>query len=447
MAPRGLGYSPNFHDQPESSLCNTSVGVNSLIHDEPEHFRRWLELRDHTVSDMDCVPRALFGQYLADVADYMIARMRFMGIKCTIVQDEFASMVDHGGTKIIATAGGRLLSCRRVVFCLGHEYRAARGERYLCYPEQQAEIAAIDPDVREVVVLGTRLSAIDAALLLKDRPGFKVRFLSRTGYFPAVRNGLPPGALEVVDASTVTGYVGKRGLSVRAALTLAIKDEVARHTTRDLCSIDADANAQFVVDAQNSKTPEVISWQYALDNIMFLINSVWHLMAPAEQRAFLRDSEPLMKRYLYSMPERTADFLRARIEAGDFVLQTRDIRQVESMPEGDFRLHYAGATSDTPASERVPFIIDASGLHKKLLYTQADGSVSLVRSDAPLAFASGSFTCRDLPGVHCLGSMVNSLPVVNYIRMIASHARSLCEELARDGYATVPPGEFRQASN
>ena len=75
MAPRGLGYSPNFHDQPESSLCNTSVGVNSLIHDEPGHFRRWLELRDHTVSDMDCVPRALFGQYLADVADYMIARL------------------------------------------------------------------------------------------------------------------------------------------------------------------------------------------------------------------------------------------------------------------------------------------------------------------------------------------------------------------------------------
>lgn len=447
IAQEGFGFSPNFFDQPQSSLCNTSVGVNSLVYSDPDHFRRWLELRDHVVDDMDCVPRALYGQYLKDVADYMIARMRFLGIKCTVVRETFVSLTERAGTKIIATTEGRAISASRVVFCLGHNYRQSKGDRYLCYPEHQAEIQALDDGVREVVVLGTRLSAIDAALLVKDKPNLKIRFLSRTGYFPAVRNGLPPGRLDVVNATTVTGYAQQRGIGMYAALILAIRDEVARHSSRDLCTIDPDANAQFVIDAENSKSPEVINWQYALDNIMFLVNSVWHQLDTSEQKRFLRENEAMMKRYLYSMPERTSKILREKIEAGEFALETRSIVDIEALPSGDFRLHYASQGEGNGDSEVVPFVIDASGLHKKLLYVQRDGSLALERSQAPLAFDCGSFTSRDIPGVHCIGSMVTSLPIVNYIRMIASHAHALCADIANHGYSAAAINPMRQASN
>ncbi len=41
-APYGLGYASNFFNQPQSSLCNTSAGVMSLVYDQPNQYIDWL---------------------------------------------------------------------------------------------------------------------------------------------------------------------------------------------------------------------------------------------------------------------------------------------------------------------------------------------------------------------------------------------------------------------
>lgn len=432
VAPEGFGHAPNFHDQSETALCNTSAGVNSLIHEDPHHFMSWLSSRGHPSTSMTCVTRALFGQYLKDTADYMRARLRFMGVECTVIEQEFVSLSCTGSDKAVKLADGSIIHARCVAFCLGHEYRKASGEDYFCYPEDEKRIAAIGDQVKDVVILGTRLSAIDAGLLLIDNPETKVRFISRTGYFPAARQGLPIGQYDTSIIDRIIEQTCDGEVDIYSALINTVKDEIRTHSDVNPCAIDADAELQFAMDVDNCVDGAPVGWQYALDDIMFIMNIVWPHLDEEQQRRLFTENDALIKRYLYSMPERTSLRLRDKIVSGQFSLETGNIVSIDPCDGGGHMLRHAPAADGSVVTEFAPLVIDASGLKKKRLFIQADRTASLTPSPRPMAFACGSFTSSDFEGVHWLGSMVSSLPVVNYIRMIAWHAHLLTTEITSE---------------
>ena len=251
-------------------------------------------------------------------------------------------------------------------------------------------------------------------------------------YFPAARQGLPIGQYDTSIIDRIIEQTCDGEVDIYSALINTVKDEIRTHSDVNPCAIDADAELQFAMDVDNCVDGAPVGWQYALDDIMFIMNIVWPHLDEEQQRRLFTENDALIKRYLYSMPERTSLRLRDKIVSGQFSLETGNIVSIDPCDGGGHMLRHAPAADGSVVTEFAPLVIDASGLKKKRLFIQADRTASLTPSPRPMAFACGSFTSSDFEGVHWLGSMVSSLPVVNYIRMIAWHAHLLTTEITSE---------------
>lgn len=424
VAPKGLGYAPNFDTQPASSLCNTSVAVNSVLYKDPQHFKRWLETNGHSANDDECVPRSLYGKYLRSVSTELLNTLSDFGIHYSILEKKFAKLRQTENQSHIYFDDGSQITADYVVFCLGHTNREKKEDNYLYFPENQTDIQNIEDIDEEVLVLGSRLSAIDTALLLKDKNNISLKFVSVSGQFPAVRQSLLSIEPKALTKENIERNALDKSISIYDSLLEKIVKEVQFYDDSDLTLIDSDPCAQFIIDAKNAASIDKIMWQFTLDNIMFAINSVWNQLSNEEQRKFIKQHEKLMKRYLYAMPYKTGDFIRRQIEIGRISLASETVCETVRCENGRFDVFAVNSAGVKYKIGNYRYIIDASGCTKQSLFVQDDGTISLDRNNFPLSFDSGSFTPNNEMNryVYALGSMSTSLPIVNYIKMISYHA-------------------------
>lgn len=183
---RGTAYGTT---RPEH-LLNVTAARMIVYPDDPGHFARWFERRGGTADDY--APRMLFGDYLTELKDAADGAIE-------VVPGEAVDVVSGDGGEEVRLADGRVLSARAVVLALGNLRpatpdgidRGALGDVYVDDPWFGGFTEGLgDDDI--VLLLGTGLTAIDAALTL-DALGFRGRILgiSRRGLAPRphVRRG------------------------------------------------------------------------------------------------------------------------------------------------------------------------------------------------------------------------------------------------------------------
>lgn len=190
---RGVAYGT---DRPEH-LLNVPARRMSAFPDDPDHFVRWYAGRCGGGGE-DYAPRMLFG-------DYMVERLRDAGERLEIV---LAEAVDLAGGSVVL-GDGRRLEAEAVVLAPGNLPPATpRG----IGADMLGAIWRADPwaagladglnEASTVLLLGTGLTAIDAALTLEAN-GFrgKILAISRRGLAPrahAAREPMAPPAADPV---------------------------------------------------------------------------------------------------------------------------------------------------------------------------------------------------------------------------------------------------------
>jgi uncharacterized NAD(P)/FAD-binding protein YdhS len=306
----GTAYAP----QSASLLMNGPVRAMSAVPGDDRHLARYLV--DEADDALIC--RARYGAYLRATSANALAQHPGM-------THERAEMVDIERTALgyrLTDDAGRRCDARAVVLALGNlppndSFLPESVRRHPGYAGDPwtADIAHFDP-AAEVIVIGSRLTAMDTIALL-DECAFRgrVHIVSRHGLLPLVEDA----SIRGVDPATLE-------LDTRTPHTML------RSLRRAVANFPGDWRA--VVESLRSITPAIWSGWNDRDRKRFLrhAQSMWAIhryrVPPATFAAFARMND-----------ERRITIHRGRVRSGRG--DARGITLQLATPEGPLELHAA----------------------------------------------------------------------------------------------------------
>jgi uncharacterized NAD(P)/FAD-binding protein YdhS len=248
---RGVAYSTRHGEH----LLNVRASGMSAFPEAPDHFVRWLRERGGEATAF--AERRLYGRYLED----LLAGAKEAGTgRLKTVAGEVVDIVRGNGGELVRLADGSAIAADAVILSLGNlEPEVPRG----IDPAELAGIYVSDPwagDIAAglgegdtVLLIGTGLTAIDAALIL-DAADFRGRIvaISRRGLVP--RPHAEPAAPPALE----------RSFEPRCApLIRSVREQAER-----------------------------IGWRAAVDQLRPLTQALWSSAPTMERRRFLRHLRP-----------------------------------------------------------------------------------------------------------------------------------------------------------
>ena len=241
---RGVAYGT---DRPEH-LLNVPARRMSAYPDDPDHFVRWYAGRCGGQAE-EYAPRMLFG-------DYMVERLAEAGNRLEIVRGE---AVDLQGEAVLL-ADGRRIEAQAVVLAPGNLPPAtprgldagALGAIWRADPWASGLADGLS-ESSNVLLLGTGLTAIDAALTL-DANGFRGRILA----------------------------ISRRGLSPRAH---------AAREPMDAPAADPEPHCVPLLRGFRARAAE-IGWRSAVHELRSVTQRLWAGATAVERARFLRHLRP-----------------------------------------------------------------------------------------------------------------------------------------------------------
>lgn len=330
---RGVAYSA-AHPR---HLLNVRAGNMSALPDDPGHFVRWLEARgegDRTTF----VPRTLYGAYLREMFDEAVARS---GGRLAQRVGEVCS-TDLADGVALTLADGARIDADAVVLALGNlpphtppgiDPAILPDTAYAADPWASDIADGLGPDDL-VVLVGTGLTAIDAALLL-DARGFAGQILAVS------RRGLSP-------RPHVDGAPAPKGVSDKPQGTLSDLVRHVRARARDG------------------------GWRAAVDELRQVTQMMWGAADRGERARFLRHLRPYWDVHRHRLAPVVAERIDALVEAGR--LRFTAGKLVSAMvAEGGVDLTWRPRGSEGAVVTRAARIVNCTG-------PQGD----LLRSDEPL---------------------------------------------------------------
>ncbi|HEY0625788.1 MAG TPA: FAD/NAD(P)-binding protein [Allosphingosinicella sp.] len=247
---RGVAYSTPHADH----LLNVRAGRMSAFPDQPDHFAAWLEARGEG-DGASFAERRIYGTYLEELL------ASAPGDRLRIVRDEAVGVVATDGAERVKLRSGDEIEADTVILSIGN----LPPERPRAIPADlppsvyvedpwSADIAADLTGDDQVLLIGTGLTAVDAALML-DAAGFQGIILA----------------------------MSRRGLAPRS-------HDRAPHAVPDLQEpLAADLSKLL---GQVRRTGEAIGWQVAVDQLRPHTQPLWAGATVEERRRFLRHLRP-----------------------------------------------------------------------------------------------------------------------------------------------------------
>jgi uncharacterized NAD(P)/FAD-binding protein YdhS len=276
---RGVAYSA-AHPR---HLLNVRAANMSALPDDPGHFVRWLGARPEGGGPASFVPRTTYGAYLRQLLEETRAKAPD---RLTLVEDEVIAL-DEGSRAVSARLkGGAMLLADAAVLAVGnlppHDppgFDATRLPADLYCPDPwAADLAEGLSEADEVVLLGTGLTAIDAALLL-DAAGFRGRILALS------RRGLHP-------RRHLDGQKPVQGAAERPA-----------------------GNLSAVTGTLRTRA-EQAGWRAAVDELRPVTQMLWGSLSDTERARFLRHARPWWDVHRHRLAPEVADRIDALVADG-----------------------------------------------------------------------------------------------------------------------------------
>ena len=314
---RGVAYSATHPSQ----LLNVRAGGMSAFPDEPEHFVHWAAARGAAAQDF--VPRALYGEYLSET----LAAVRVGN------EDRLRLAVGEAidlDASAVVLADGERLRADAVVLATGnlppHDPPGIAADmlppaRYVADP-WRADLAGGLECGDTVVLLGTGLTAIDAALQL-DAAGFagEILALSRRGLAPRRhRDGLPSA----------------KGLHNPPDAPLS-------RLVRDMRVAASEAG-----------------WRAAVDAYRPVTQRLWAASAPDVRRRFLRHLRPYWDVHRHRLAPAVADRIDALVAAGRLRFAAGKVVSCATDEDG-LRLCWRPRYADAAIVTRAARVVNCTG--------------------------------------------------------------------------------------
>lgn len=327
---RGVAYSAAH----PSHLLNVRAANMSALPDDPGHFARWLAAQD-AGDGTSFVSRTVYGDYLRE---QLFASAAATGNRLLVVENEAVDIVEHSGSLWVALADGSTIATDAVILAQGNLpphappglYPETLGaDRYAADPWAGNLAEGLDADDL-VVLLGTGLTAIDAALLL-DADGFAGRILaiSRRGLVPRAHEPDQPAIAEVSERPPGAASALVRHVRARAAAA---------------------------------------GWRSAVDELRPMTQMMWAAASDAERTRFLRHLRPYWDVHRHRLAPRVAARIAAMQAEGRLRFAAGKLAGAEREDDG-IRLSWRPRGTDAVRHDRVRRIVNCTGPQGDLLHS------------------------------------------------------------------------------
>lgn len=358
----GIAYSTT---EP-SHLLNVSAERMGAWADDPGDFYRWLQSEQGqtafrqlglpaTCAADSYVPRMLYGAYLQQILTDARHKAKHKAITIQLHQATITDVMPCGAPQqqqpqrlhLIAVGKGhtRRLTVDALVLATGN--RPARpaflpqpqmpGAQWVidgwrsavdqCYP---TTLATLTPDT-EIVIVGTRLTMVDAVLSLRDH-GY-------TGLITAIgRHGRLPAVHAYSQHYPAWDWITTPDQAPTTALGLVrgLRAEIARAATLGY------------------------SWRSVIDSLRPVTQQLWQQLDENEKRKFARWLLPLWNIHRHRMAPAVHEALVALQQAGRLHVVAASVCQVTPTPTG-LTVTYRLTGTNQLAKRHVAFVINCTG--------------------------------------------------------------------------------------
>ncbi|CAM3710736.1 FAD/NAD(P)-binding protein [Xenorhabdus thuongxuanensis] len=349
IEPGPVGPGMAFFNLDGDVLCNTSVDTMSVVADNPLDFLDYLHKHGHSVTPESFVPRQWVGNYLNErYLEFSTLALK-AGIEVFHVPDLFRGLKVNSHRYYTLWHGDSLtpqsLEVTDVIFCTGlgasrlpevlKPYLTRSTFMHSPYPEKDM-LARIPPQSR-VLVIGSKLSAIDAAILL-CREGHNVTMTSPSGDIPAVRSRFIRSPGTFFEHENIMSIMTRKGNQVTSIFPDSLKHAYLKYFCRTLNKYTkipwreqfSNANSyrerlrEEIAIAEQGKS----QWQDMIVNFMHVINEV-HLNDDAYfGGSFHPNVEKMLHRYITAIALPNAQKLLHYMDSGSLIIQKGEILNV-----------------------------------------------------------------------------------------------------------------------
>jgi uncharacterized NAD(P)/FAD-binding protein YdhS len=365
-----------------SNLLNTRAAGMSSMHGDPDHFYRWAVRNEahwreafpgvHLSPDA-FLPRALFGLYMDSVYEESVSTLATLGVPVQHLRASATCLRLHAGRYEVSTdAGGKHLA-DLVVLAVGNQQstqfdhlRPYSGYFPTPYPCNDVT-AKIDP-ARSVGIIGSSLSAIDAAVSLMDAGHRgKILMISRNGRLPSVRGEYNVSRTpKLISRARIADLAHARGGQLRLTeLAELVRDELQAQEggNADVHAIlRSHEGPQRYLDAEiEQASVHDRVWQAVVYGMNESIDLAWHYLPDEDRRLFERDFKSQWLSYRVSFPLENARKLQQMLHADQVSVYggISDVCFNDAM--GQFAINVADSRKSFGASIYTDYLINATG--------------------------------------------------------------------------------------
>lgn len=342
VAPGPIGLGTAFGTTDPRLLCNTSVDVTSLRAEGPSDLLDYLASRGHPVHRDDFVPRYLVGLYCRERFLRLTRNARRTGLRVAHIRDRATGIRRAGDQYGVDLADGGSVTGTDIVFCAGVDTPVllplvrehAEHPRLTTSPHPARNLRRIAPDAR-VLVLGTKQSAVDAALVLCGSAPRSVVMTSPSGVLPAVRNRLRrPVRAHLAEDTWPMPHDDDTGFDRAVARQLVAAVRAAAPKTPPVRPARVTGAAETMLREESALAAEgSVPWEDVMSELIDTLNATVPHWTPQARARLLPRYRPLMSRYISAIPARNAALLRASMDQGRLAVAPRP--PTSALPHAD----------------------------------------------------------------------------------------------------------------
>jgi hypothetical protein len=427
------GFGPAFGGAHVNALCNTPSGDTSLLPDKPDDFCEYLRGRGWPHDRDAFVPRFQVAQYARSRFLEHVRLAAALGITTRHVRDRARRVgIGPDGGYVVELASGAVEPASEVLVCTGlgapvvpqlmapHLGRPA----FFPSPYPAGELLAALPPRGDVLVLGTRLSAVETALLLTDS-GHRTVMSSPSGQLPAVRTRLartPCSATLAAQFRQLPWDAPDRVTDRQIArILIRAARQVSPLPMRRQLIDDTDPHRRLRIEtalAEAGANP----WQELIAGVIDGLNDWMPLVDPEYAARFMARHRLLISRYVSAIPLVSARRLLTAVDDGR--LRVRDYPTSIIAVSGGWLVR-RGATT-----RRFAAVVAATGHHRLGMYVDGHalhlGGTDDAGSLRPTADLRVVIRPPRVERIWLLGPSTHARnPITNYLNAAARQAETV----------------------
>ncbi|KAB8071155.1 FAD-NAD(P)-binding-domain-containing protein [Aspergillus leporis] len=425
----GLAYSSHC----AGTILNMHTDTMGLYFDKPLHFTQWRQ-------DPETGPfpsRASYGEYLQAMWTQALEEAQQLRMKVSIVHKE-AHDIDRreDGTMQLKLQDGTQLEAQSVVLALGNFTAVAnthlvnlRG--FFPGPWPTSQLKTIPSDA-PVIVIGSRLSAVDAAIFLSEN-GHQgpITFMSRSGSLPKVQ-GNPTPFTRRYTLHNLARNIEENSDESLLQVTSGLMEEIFRATNGDWSWLHNDESPvkQLENDIGAAQAGQV-EWQAVLRGTAPVIERYWNSLSTKSQHLFMEKLFSPWMRYRHGMPIQNAQKILDLLKKGQLRVTQGDRVQWD----GTFKAQTSAGLLEAP------YVIEATGQECQLDRIDSPLIQSAVEKGLlkphPVGGVAVDFnSLRASPGLYAMGSLTRGTHFyVSAIDRVAAHAARVADALTQEPIA------------